>query len=138
MHNSQCRMQNVMNKILLIIALVFCFGLSAYAQKDIEATTPDGKIVILKADGTWSYKAPVKGKVLGVTAAGYNALREGMSIAEAVAIIGSQGEITADSNAFDTRTVSMEWKPVKSNGMALLQLIFQGDKLMSKSQVGLK
>lgn len=126
-------------KAILLLITILILGLVASAQKaDIEATTPDGKIVVLKADGSWSYKTIAKGKVLGVTVAGYTALEKGMSIADAVAIIGSEGEIISDSNAFDTRTVSLEWKPVKSAGYAILQLIFQGDKLMSKSHIGLK
>lgn len=128
-------------KALLWLTAILILGLGVSGQTakpDIETATPDGKIVILKADGTWVYKTVTKGKVLGITAAGYAAMENGMSIADVVAIIGSQGEITSDSNSFETRTVSIEWKPAKAVGYVILQTVFQGNKLMSKSHIGLK
>lgn len=44
-----------MNRLLLCILLVLV-GTQAYAQSSIEVKTNDGRIVILKPDGTWEYK----------------------------------------------------------------------------------
>lgn len=104
-------------------------------SKDIEAVTPEGKIVVLKADGTWAYKPVVKGKILGVTKAAFATLAENMSYADAVSILGKEGEITDETVTFGgSRTVSYEWKPASGT----LTLIFQNDKLFSKIQYGLK
>ncbi len=92
------------------------------------------KIVVLKADGTWTLKPA--GKKLGITAAAFAAIQEGMSYAETVAIIGKEGEIQTDSTIMGTRTFSMKWAPEK--GFASLSLMFQADKLYGKSQFGLK
>jgi hypothetical protein len=44
-----------MNRLLLSILLAVA-ATNAYAQSSIEARTSDGRIVILKPDGTWEYK----------------------------------------------------------------------------------
>ncbi len=128
-----------MNKILLIIAIVFCFGLSAYAQKDIEATTEDGKVVILKADGTWEWKPEPKIKPLGVTMAGFAAVKDEMSYEKVVAILGREGELISESTIGDISTKMYSWKAGKGSGFgASMSAMFQQNKLMSKSQFGLK
>jgi hypothetical protein len=44
-----------MNHLLMIVLLVL-MAATAYAQGSIEGKTNDGRVVILKADGTWEYK----------------------------------------------------------------------------------
>ena len=44
-----------MSRILLSMLLVL-MAASAYGQSSIEVKTNDGRIVILKPDGTWEYK----------------------------------------------------------------------------------
>ncbi len=125
----------------ILLASTICFVLTLAVgaqtkQADIEAVTPAGKVVVLKADGTWTFKPVVKGKVLGVTKAGFAAIEEGMSYAEVVEIIGAAGDITSESSSFGSTTILYSWKPAK--GFGSLSAVFQGDKLASKSQFGLK
>lgn len=44
-----------MQNAFLVIVILLSFGVSAFGS-DIDATTSDGKKVILKDDGTWRYK----------------------------------------------------------------------------------
>lgn len=44
-----------MNRLLLSILLIL-IATHTYAQSSIEAKTTEGRIVILKSDGTWEYK----------------------------------------------------------------------------------
>lgn len=129
---------NLTNATLLLITIL-TLGLAVNGQTmDVEAVTPDGKIVILKSDGTWAKKEVTKGKVLGVTAAAYASISEGMSYAETVEIIGSPGEVTADATSSGVRTFSVEWRPKAASSTTLMSLVFQNDKLLSKMQFGLK
>lgn len=131
--------KNMKMKVWMTATICFFLTLAVSGQsasKDIEATTPDGKIVLLKADGTWSFKPVVKGKTLGVTKTAFAAIEEGMSYADVVTILGSAGEITSETHLFDTRTVSYSWKQAK--GFGTMSVIFQNDNMQSKSQFGLK
>lgn len=126
--------------ILLFTITILILSASAYAQKSetIEATTKDGRAVILKADGTWEFvkKEPVK--VLGVTAVGFAALKTGMSYAEVVEILGRKGEVLSESSIAEIHTVMFGWKADKGGLGANMNVLFQNDKLVSKAQAGLK
>jgi len=108
-------------------------------SKEIEATTDDGRIVILKSDGTWSFKPEPKIKPLGVTMAGFTALKEGMSYEDAVAILGREGEVQSESKFGDITTIMYQWDGARRPGLgSSMNAMFQNGKLVSKAQFGLK
>lgn len=47
-----------MNRMLAVAFLVPCFHVASLSAADIEATTADGRKVMLRDDGTWSFTAP--------------------------------------------------------------------------------
>lgn len=126
----------------LIVILILGLGVSGQTvapSSDIEATTDDGRVVILKADGTWTFKPEPKIKPLGVTAAGFAAVKEGMSYETVVAILGRDGDLVSESTFGATTTKMYSWKGGKTASLgASMNAIFQDDKMKSKSQFGLK
>lgn len=65
----------------------------------------------------------------------FQQLRHGMSIKEAVAILGNEhGKIVSESNMAGYHTVAIQW--VNPNGSNLLAM-FQNDELKSVAQSGL-
>lgn len=72
-----------------------------------------------------------------MSAAEFAALKTGMSLAEAVAIIGSEGELMSENEMAGTRTVMIQWEGEGGFG-ANANAMFQNDKLIQKSQFGLE
>lgn len=121
--------------IMMIICLAAMAGYGQKAPDDaIEATTKDGRPVILKPDGTWEFK---KFERLGVTAAGFAALEVGMSYRTVVEILGREGEVVSSSN-IATVTVMYQWKADKGSRGGNMNATFQDGKLAMKAQFGLK
>lgn len=86
-----------------------------------------------------TYSPPVSSAPLnlGVTLAGYNALREGMSYAEAVRVLGGSGtELSSGGAVAGYATVMYQWKA--SDGIGNMTAMFQNDRLINKAQFGLK
>lgn len=74
---------------------------------------------------------------LGVTMAGYNALRNGMSYSEAIRILGTSGtELSSGGSEYGYATVMYQWKG--SDGFSNMTAMFQNDRLINKAQFGLK
>ncbi|TWG90352.1 uncharacterized protein DUF3862 [Mesorhizobium sp. J18] len=71
-----------------------------------------------------------------VTMAQYSELQTGMSYAEAVQILGCDGEEMSSSEIAGIKTVMLMWEG-ESLG-ANMNAMFQNDKLVSKAQFGLK
>jgi len=65
----------------------------------------------------------------------YSALETGMSYAEAVAIVGCEGEEMSSSEMMGIRTIMVMWDGASFGSMTAM---FQNDELMSKAQFGLK
>lgn len=105
----------------------------------IKGTTSDGRAVLLRSDGTWEFAAADKpGKPIGVTMAGFNALANGMSYEEAVAILGRAGEKLSESDLGGVQTVMYQWKADRGSLGANMNAMFQDGKLILKAQAGLK
>lgn len=136
-----------MRKMIFTMAAVLMLAIGATAQTTthtdgpIGATTADGRQVILNADGTWAFAAnDAKPKKLGVTKAGFAALKDGMSYREVVGILGGDGELLSETTLGDVRTAMYRWKPVNPGRVfqPSLDVMFQDDKLISKAQYNLK
>lgn len=122
-----------MKKYLLLGFLILASAVCASAQTggDIEARTADGRTVILKSDGTWAFKQYAK---MGVTAAAFKTLTDGMLYSDVVAVLGGEGKLQSESTIADITTRMYEWKTASGSMTAM----FQNDKLESKWQYGLK
>ena len=75
-----------------------------------------------------------RSKAYGITMAGYNQLQTGMSYAEVVKILSSEGVETGSSTASGHRMAMYQWK--SRNGQAIV-VMFRDDELVSKYQSGL-
>lgn len=73
----------------------------------------------------------------GVTLAKFEQLRDGMSYADAVRVLGTPGTEQSRSSIADTTTVMYTWQGVGSFG-ANMNAMFQDDKLITKAQFGLR
>lgn len=72
----------------------------------------------------------------GVTMANYNKLRDGITYAQAVAILGKEGTEISSNNIAGIKTVMYEWK---GDGWGTnMNAMFQDGKLISKAQFGLE
>jgi hypothetical protein len=71
----------------------------------------------------------------GVTKANFNRLSSGMTYAQVVQILGSEGEILSESDVADINTVMYQWS---GGGWANMNAMFQNGKLVSKAQFGLE
>jgi len=69
------------------------------------------------------------------TMAQYTKLRDGMSYADAVTILGRPGEEMSSNNIAGMRTVMYMWS---NPGGANMNAMFQNDAMVQKSQFGLK
>lgn len=123
-----------------IALFVLMFAASAYGQTEpkpdaLEAMTADGRVVILKADGSWEFKKFTR---LGVTASGFAALEEGMSYANVVEILGREGEELSSSSIGDVKTIMYKWSADKGSVGANMNAMFRAGRLVSKAQYGLK
>ena len=132
-----------MRKLIWILAITAALAFSAFAQSSqpIEATTKDGRAVLLKADGTWSFvpsNTKFAGKKLGVTAAGFAAISPGMTYDQVVAILGRTGEVAVDQKTDQFHTIIYRWKADRGSLGANMSVTFQNDKMVSKAQAGLK
>lgn len=65
----------------------------------------------------------------------YGMLSDGMSYADAVRLLGSAGTEVSSNNIGGSQTVMYQWK---SGNLAGMNATFQHDKLVSKSQFGLR
>lgn len=74
-----------------------------------------------------------------ITLAQFNQIQNGMSYAQVVQIIGRQGTVISENTIgegqFKTHTVMYQWE---AGFMANMNAMFQNDKLMQKSQFGMK
>jgi len=73
----------------------------------------------------------------GVTKAAFLRLQTGMSYAQAVSILGSDGDEEVHSEMAGVVTVSYRWKGEGTIG-ANMSAMFQNDKLVTKAQFGLE
>ncbi|BCA60227.1 SHOCT domain-containing protein [Sphingomonas sp. HMP6] len=80
-------------------------------------------------------EAPVVSKF--VTKAQFDQLRDGMSYAEAVKVLGgNEGEVMSTNKFGSTKTTMYVWKGTSFGGN--MNAMFQNDRLMSKAQMGLE
>jgi len=70
-----------------------------------------------------------------VTLANFNRVRTGMSDNEVFSILGN-GEVLSESGEGEYHTIMYSWKA--DNGIANMNVMFQGGKVMSKAQLGLE
>jgi len=70
-----------------------------------------------------------------INQAKFNKINTGMSYAEVKGVIGSDGEMTSESEIFNTKLASYRWKGKKFSN---IRASFKNDKLTNKYQSGLK
>lgn len=104
-----------------LVLIIFVVGLIAGPPRTQSSTTGE--------------TGAVRSSVFKITASQYGQLQTGMSYDEAVRIIGDPGEEITSSDLGGIRTVGYSWKNFDgSNAM----VIFQNDRLTTKSQFGLR
>jgi hypothetical protein len=126
---------------LLFLVLVLAGSAAAQTAKvpdPVEAITKDGRTVLLKADGTWVAKTDVPVQPLGVTAAGFAALKHGMSYEEVTSILGQEGEKLRETGKGTKKTIVYKWTADKAPRRANMTIEFLNGKLVGRFQVGLK
>lgn len=79
--------------------------------------------------------APTTPEASGVSKASFDSLRSGMSYAQAVKIIGSDGEVMSSTDIGGIETVMYVWKNWDGSNM---NAMFQNDAMVSKAQFGLR
>lgn len=87
------------------------------------------------AAGAAAYQKP------GVTRENFLKIKDGMSYAQVVEIIGKEGEVLSETYLAGTSTVMYGWKPSNADRQprgANMNVLFQNDKVVSKAQAGLK
>ncbi len=72
----------------------------------------------------------------GVTLAGYNHIKTGMTYAQVVKILGEDGVELSSNDIGGYRTVMYQWKG--EDGISNMNAMFQNGRLISKAQFGLR
>ncbi|SHO50589.1 Ig-like domain-containing protein [Anaerocolumna xylanovorans] len=71
-----------------------------------------------------------------ITLSKYNSLNDGISYADAVKIIGTEGTVSPASDVSDTKSAEYVW--YGKDGISNAVIIFKDDKLYTKSQTNLE
>lgn len=101
----------------------------------ITANFKNGVLTSKNQSNVRSGKASDSPAKADLTVAKYEQLENGISYADAVKIIGSEGEQTSSSNSGSYKSTTYRWEGDKN---ARFYLIFKDDKLTSKSQNNVK
>lgn len=112
---------------ILIVVLVICF-IAIVGNKN---TTPTGT--------TTSNTVTTPTKQEKITLEKFNKIQTGMTYEEVVEIIGEEGTVNSESNITNDEkyhTIFYSWKA--ADGIANANVTFQGGKVVSKAQFGLK
>lgn len=134
------------NSLLILLIVVGCVVLSCGLCGVIAMFTPDRKEEKAQTQATPKQapsaptaapvpKATAAPETGAVTMANFNKLKTGMSYRQVVAILGSEGEVLSENEIAGTRTVMYQWK---AGYLANMNAMFQNDKLISKTQLGLE
>jgi hypothetical protein len=70
-----------------------------------------------------------------ITLSQYNQVKDGMSYSQVAAILGAQGKPVSDSKFGSVKTEAYSWD---GGNFASVSIIFQNNKVVSKSQFGLE
>lgn len=135
--------KNVALGIILLVVGIFLFvsgiiGFDSSNSQDVNETT--------SGEG-FSQSAPVKTEKSkepenksAISLSEFNQIDTGMTYDEVVAIIGSDGEVLSEvdlGTGEEYKTIMYTWKGKGSIG-ANANITFQGGKVISKAQLGLK
>lgn len=115
--------------LLLVVLGCSCPKLDELKKSD-NTTTPSSS-----PNAPTTTTTPVTKADSGLSMDKYNQLKNGMSYKEAVAIMGSEGEEMSSSEIGKYKTVSYKWS---GDNFQFIFAVFQNDKMLSKSQTGLK
>ncbi|MCD9187366.1 MAG: DUF3862 domain-containing protein [Pyrinomonadaceae bacterium] len=126
-------MKNKFNLGLIVVVLVV-LGCSCpkldELKKSQDTTAPSST-----PNGTNPSATPAAKENAGISMDKYNQLKNGMSYKQAVAVMGSEGEEMSSSEIGNYKTVSYKWS---GDNFQFVFAVFQNDKMLSKSQSGLK
>lgn len=117
---------------------LFLIGLLALvAMCTPDAETPDAADPAVISPKTMPEEGIAASEDPGISAAEFAELRNGMSLAEAEAVIGGPGEVLSESELAGIHTVMLKWDGESGFG-ANANAMFQDGRLVSKAQFGLE
>lgn len=115
--------------VLFVFIATLLFGRSGNQQSATTSPSPSSL-------PSSSSKVPNPTPSTGVTMANFSRLKTGMTYAQVVEILGKDGEELSSNEIAGVKTIMYKWD---GNGFAVnMNAMFQNDKLMSESQLGLK
>jgi hypothetical protein len=115
--------------VLFLFIAAFLFGRSGNKQSTSSSSPPSSL-----SNNTSNVSSPTSST--GVTMANYNRLRTSMTYVQVVQILGKDGEELSSNEIGGVKTIMYKWD---GDGFgANMNAMFQNNKLMSKSQFGLK
>ena len=89
-----------------------------------------------RSESSSASKVPNPSPLKGVTMANFSQLKTGMTYAQAVKILGKDGEELSSNEISGVKTIMYKWD---GNSFASnMNAMFQNGKLISKAQMGLK
>jgi len=128
-----------MKKLAYLLSIGLIFTLVGCGSTEPKKETPSPtSSTTTPASAPAPKPAPVTNKQT-MTKAEFDQLKSGMTYEEATKIIGGPGEVMSESGSpgEDAHTVMYTYKGEGSLG-ANANVMFQGNKLMNKAQMGLK
>ena len=108
---------------------------SKKSETPISVSTPTTDSPSFPANSSGSANQTQKNRVSSLSLADYNRVKNGINYAEAVNILGSEGAEVSSSEVGKYKTSTYKWD---GENYSYIILTFQNDKLMFKSQGGLK
>ena len=130
---------NLLAYALLLLAILGCSLPQTNNNNNSSSPSPSPAASgspQVKADGKSSPAATDTPAAAGVTMAGFSQLKTGMTYEQAVKVLGKEGTEMSSNEIGGTKTVMYQWE---GDGLgATMTAMFQNNKLISKSQFGLK
>lgn len=122
--------------IIALIVLIIIIAVASGGGDDDKATTDNKETKTTESTGSDS-KEESKSDEGVLTEEKFDKIKDGMSYEEVVKIIGSEGTVMSETGekGTDLHTVMYEFET--DGAFSSSTMMFQGDKLVNKSQVGL-
>ena len=117
----------------LILAIFIALAILGASVKNGVANSNANAANDTKADGNVAVEPAAYN---GATKAKFDRLEDGMSYAAAVKVLGAEGEVMSTSKMAGVKTTMYMWKGTSFGGN--MNAMFQNDKLITKSQMGLE
>lgn len=136
-------MKNKNNLNLVIIVFIFMIVACACPKPQNDSTTdapppaPAEKPTVTNSSMPSNASANTDTKTTaGINLANFNLIKTGMKYDQVVKILGKEGEVLSETEMAGYKTVIYKWDGAGLG--ANMNAVFQNEKLISKSQYGLK